>query len=502
MQPGGGKEEEQGEQGHGGCVAGERRGAHEKKRPERRRFFRVNLRDSRPTCRFPMQSYLREIRPTLALAVPIIVGQVSQMLMGLTDSAMIGHTGTVPLAASSFGGNVFGVFYLLSLGLMLPVAVFVARAHGAVRPEECGEYLRHGVALALVLGGLETLLLAALGTQLHRFGQPPEVVAIVRPFYLLIGASLTPVLVYVALRQFAEALGRPWGPMLIMLGGVGLNVLLNWIFIYGHLGAPALGLTGAGLSTLVSRTLGTAVIFLWLRRDPALRAAWPRRWFGGWSLARFGEMLRLGLPASGMLLFEGGAFAAAAIMMGWLGAVPLAAHQIAISCVATTFMVSLGLSMAAGMRLSAAVGAGEHARLRPIGYGALGLGGGFAAVFMLFYLVAGRTVAGWFVHEAAVVALAAQLLVVAALFQFFDSGQVIMAAALRGLTDAKVPALITFVAYWALALPGGWLAGVRSGFGGVGVWAGLAAGLAFAAIFLTLRFARLTRAPSKMSLNR
>ncbi len=440
-----------------------------------------------------MQRFLREVRPTLALAVPIIVGQVSQMLMGITDSVMIGHTGTVPLAASSFGGNVFGVFYLLGIGLMLPVAVFVARARGAAKSAECGEYLRHGVALALSFGALETLLLAALGTQLHRFGQPPEVEAIVLPFYLLIGASLTPVLVYLVLRQFAEAMGRPWVPMLIMLGGVGLNIVLNWIFIYGHLGAPALGLTGAGISTLVSRTLGTAVIFLWLRRDPAFRAAWPQRWFGGWSVARFWEMLHLGLPAAGMLLFESGAFAAAAIMMGWLGAVPLAAHQIAISCAATTFMVSLGLSMATGMRLSAVVGAGEHARLRPIGYGALGLGGGIAAAFTVIYLVAGPAVAGWFVNDVAVVKLAAQLLVVAALFQFFDGGQVIMAAALRGLTDAKVPALITFVAYWVLALPAGYWLGVRGSFGGVGVWTGLAAGLAFAAVFLTWRFTRLTR---------
>jgi len=348
---------------------------------------------------------------------------------------------------------------------------------------------------------LETLLLAALGTQLHRFGQPPEVLVIVGPFYLLISASLTPVLVYLALRQFAEAMGRPWVPMLIMLGGVGLNVLLNWVFIYGHLGAPALGLTGAGISTLVSRTAGTAVIFGWLRRDPAFQAAWPRRWFGAWSLARFWEMLHLGLPASGMLLFESGAFAAAAIMMGWLGAGPLAAHQIAMSCAATTFMVSLGLSMAAGMRLSAAVGAGERERLRPIGFGALGLGGGLAAVFTLIYLVAGQAVAGWFVHDAAVVTLAAQLLVVAALFQVFDGGQVIMASALRGLTDARVPALITFVAYWVIALPGAYGLGIRGGFGGVGVWAGLAAGLAFAAIFLTLRFARLTRVESSSSRN-
>jgi MATE family multidrug resistance protein len=440
-----------------------------------------------------MQRYLREVRPTLALALPIIIGQVSQMLMGITDSVMIGHTGTVPLAASSFGGNIFGVFYLIGIGLMLPVAVFVSRARGAGRPEECGEYLRHGLALALGFGLVETMIISVLGLQLHWFQQPPEVLAVVNPFFELIGASITPVLAYLALRQFAEAMGRPWVPMAIMLGGVGLNAFLNWIFIYGHLGAPALGLTGAGISTLISRTLAMLVILGWLYRDPWLRAALPSHWLAPLSRVRLGEMLRLGLPSSGMLLFEGGAFAASAVMMGWLGAVPLAAHQIAISCAAVTFMFVLGLSIAAGMRLSAAVGAAEHARLRPIAGSALGLGGVLAGIFMVIYLVAGGTVAAWFVRDPAVVALATQLLVVAALFQFFDGGQVIGAAALRSLSDVKLPALITFVAYWVVAIPGGYLLGVRAGLGAIGIWGSLAAGLALAAVCLAVRFARLTR---------
>ncbi len=442
----------------------------------------------------PSHPYLRELRPTLTLALPIIVGQVSQMLMGVTDSVMIGHTGTVPLAASAFGGNVFGVFYVLGIGLMLPVAVLVSRARGAGRAGECGEYLRHGLALALAFGVVETGLLLALGARLAWFQQPAEVLAIVQPFYGLIGASLTPVLLYLALRQYAEALGRPWVPMFIMLAGVGLNAGLNWVLIYGHLGAPALGLTGAGISTLLSRTLGTLVLFGWIHGDATLRAALPRRWFAPLSAGRVREMLQLGLPAAGMLLFESGAFAGAAIMVGWLGAVPLAAHQIALSCAATTFMFLLGLSTAAGMRISAAVGAGEHARLRPIGFGALGLAALLAVAFMLLYLGTGRVVAGWFVHDPGVVALATQLLVITALFQLFDGGQVIGAAVLRGLSDVKLPAGITFVAYWLVAIPGGYWLGVRGGYGAVGIWWALAAGLAFAAVFLGLRFARLTRA--------
>ncbi len=442
----------------------------------------------------PLQSCLRELRPTLTLAAPIIVGQVSQMLMGVTDSAMIGHAGTVPLAASAFGGNVFAVFYVLGIGLMLPVSILVARARGAGSLVEAGEYLRHGIVLALIFGVLETLVMAGLSTQLARFGQPVEVMGIVTPFFLLCAASITPVLIYLVLRQFAEAMGHPWAPMFIMLGGVGLNAALNWVFIYGNLGVPALGLTGAGISTLISRALGALVILAWLRRDRAMRAAWPVRWLGGYSGARFREMLRLGLPAAGMLFFESSAFAFSSIMIGWLGSVPLAAHQIAISCASLAFMFPLGLAMAAGMRVSHAVGARERGRLRPIGFGAMAFGVVIMAVFAIAFGVGGRRIAGWFVTDGAVIVLAAQLLAVAALFQLVDGVQVIGAALLRGIMDVKVPALITLVAYWGVALPLGYALGIRGPWGAVGVWAGIASGLGLAAVFLTVRFARLTSA--------
>lgn len=439
------------------------------------------------------QDYLREIRPTLALALPIVVGHVSQTLMGVTDSAMIGHAGTVPLAASSFATSVFNLFFVCGIGLMLPTAIFVARSRGAAQPREAAEYLRHGLALALGFGVLETVAMVLLGTQLHRFEQPPEVVAIVLPYYLLMAASLTPVLVYLVLREFAEAMAHPWAPMFIMLAGVGVNAGLNWILIYGHLGFPALGLTGAGIATLLARLLGVAVIFAWLRRDPRVRAAWPERWRGPIVAERMREMMRVGFPAAGMLLFETTAFAFSGIMIGWLGAVPLAAHQIAISSASLTFMVPLGLSVANGMRVSHAVGAGERARLRPIAFSTLGLGLAAMVVFALAFGFGGRTIAGWYVKDAAVIALAAQLMVVAAFFQLVDGTQVIAAGSLRAITDVRVPAVITLVAYWAVALPLGYLWGVRGGAGAFGVWVGIAGGLAFAAVFLTARFAQLTR---------
>jgi MATE family multidrug resistance protein len=441
-----------------------------------------------------MHGFYRVARATLLLAVPIAIGQVSQMLMGVTDSVMVGRVGTLPLAASSFGIGIFNIFFIVGVGLLTPVAIFASRARGAGRHDEAGEYLRHGLLIALVSGVAEVGVILLLGAHLAWFGQPPEVLATMNPFFTLIGFSLLPSLAYLALRQFAESMGRPWVPVLIVLGGVALNVVLNWVLIYGHLGMPRMGLTGSGISTLISRTLGSLAIFAWQRLDPAVRGAWPRRWLAPVSRDRLRRMLSVGLPASGCLLFEGGAFASATVMMGWLGAVSLAAHQVAISCAAMTFMVPLGLAMAVGMRASAAVGAGEHARLRTIwaGGAAMGLAQalGITAVFLAF----GRAIASGFIADPRVISTATTLLLVAAVFQIFDGNQVINSSALRAMTDVNVPAAITFVAYWVIALPLGYFLGIRGGFGPAGIWSGLAAGLAAASVMLGLRFIRLTRA--------
>jgi MATE family multidrug resistance protein len=433
-----------------------------------------------------------EARRTLALAFPIIVGQVGQMLIGITDSALIGRVGTVELAAAAFTHSVFGVFFIVGIGLLIPVGVFSAREFGAGDLRGCASWLKHGRAQALGVGLVGVALMALLVTQLHRFGQPPEVVAVMKPFYLLIAASLVPTLFFQVQRQFAESLGHPWVPMGIMLVDVVLNGVLNWMFIWGHLGVPALGLTGSGVATLIARTAAVVAIAIWLRRAKELQAVRAAA-DGAWQRERFIALWRMGLPAGGALLFESGAFGAAALMMGWLGAAALAAHQVALSCAAFAFMFPLGLSTAASMRVSRAIGEGRREALRPIGFGALAMSCVFVLVFGAAFGLAGEKIARLFSPDTAVTALAARLLLVAALFQLFDGAQVVCAGALRGLTDVKVPTIITFAAYWLLALPGGYFFGVR-GIGPLGVWIALAAGLAFAAVFLGWRFARLTRA--------
>ena len=328
-----------------------------------------------------MSKWIQELRPTLALAFPIMLGQIGQMLMGIADSMMLGRVGTVELAASAFVNAVFTLVLIGCIGLLQPGSVLVAREHGAGRPELCGRWQRHARALSwLAGGGLGLLLLAAIPFS-HLFGQPTEVVAVMGPYFALIAVSLVPTLLFQADRQFAEAMGRPWEPLAILLGSAVLNVVLNWMLIYGRLGAPELGLTGAGVATLAARVVSVFVIRVWLRRHAefavAVAAARTARVERG--AAR--EMLGLGLPMGAALFFEGGAFSSAAVMAGWLGAVPLAAHQIAISCAALAFMVPLGLSLAlaGGAGLPGAGGPGARAGGAAGGRGGGGGGGVGAA---------------------------------------------------------------------------------------------------------------------------
>jgi len=426
----------------------------------------------------------RELGRTLGLALPMIVAQVSQMLIGITDAALVGRVGTVELAAVAFTHGVFGLFYIVGIGLLLPVGVFTARDHGAGDAAGCAAWLKHGKVLALVVGLLAFGCMLALSWQLHRFGQPAEVVAVVGPFFLLHSLSLVPVLYFQVQRQYLDALGRPWIGTSIMLADVALNALLNWMFIWGNLGAPALGLTGSGVATLIARILAVSAIAFWLRKERAPAGALER--------GRFRALLGMGVPAAGSLLFESGAFAMAMLMMGWLGAMPLAAHQIALSCAALTFMFPLGLSMATGIRISKAQGEGRPEAMRAIGFGSLGATALLMLAFAAVFSAGGTVLARGFTPDATVVALAAQLLVVAAIFQLFDGTQVVAAGALRGLHDVKVPTVITFIAYWVISLPLGYTLAFHTSLGPIGIWAGLAGGLACAAMLLSRRFHRLT----------
>jgi multidrug resistance protein, MATE family len=435
-----------------------------------------------------LRRWTRELRPMFALALPIMAGMVGQMLMGLADTIMVGRVGVVPLAAAAFVNAVAHLPLIFGIGLLSSVAVLASQAFGAGKKEEAGEVLRHGVAIAAVTGILAALSMAALLPFLGWFGQPPDVIAAAKTYMLLFSASILPALLAQTFKQFSEALNHPWMPTVILLGGVAFNVLLNWILIYGNWGAPALGLEGAGWATLIARSAMLIGLALYVLRSPALRLFRPLRWWIGFQRDRFRRLLTLGWPVATQHLLEVSAFAFAALMTGWISADAMAAHQIAITCAATTFMFPLGLGMAVCIRVGQAWGAEQYERMRRIGFLGLGLAVGIMGVFGLLFVLGGELLAGFFIESRDVVRLAAQLLLIAAIFQVADGLQIVAISALRGLSDVRVPALVAVMAYWILAVPFGAALAFVWDQGATGIWIGLATGLGVAAISLVWRF--------------
>jgi MATE family multidrug resistance protein len=434
-----------------------------------------------------------ELRPTLALAFPIMAGMMSQTLMGIVDTIMIGHVGVVPLAASAFVNAVAHLPLVFGLGLLSSIAVLTAQAYGARKPAAAGESLRHGLILSVAMGLLAALSMFALHPLLDRLGQPVEVVAVAGNYLLLFGASLFPALVAHGGKQFAEALKHPWVPTFVLLGGVALNVGLNWVLIYGHWGAPALGLEGAGWATLIARLAMALVLVGYVVRARTLRRFQPVSWRASLIPERFQRLLKIGWPVAGQHFCEVSAVAFAAVMMGWISAEAIAAHQIAISCAALTFMFALGLGAAVCIRVGHAYGARQFQRLQRIGFGGVGLAATIMGSFGILFMFAGKPIAELFITSPAVVELTAHLLIIAAIFQVADGVQVTSISALRGLADVRVPALIAVLAYWVLAIPLGAALAFPGQYGAVGIWIGLATGLGVAAIGLAWRFHLQTR---------
>jgi MATE family multidrug resistance protein len=432
----------------------------------------------------------QELRKTAALAFPMTASQVGQMLMGLIDTLMVGHVGVTPLAAAAFANSLVTLALVFGIGLLASVGVLASQAHGAEMDEAKRAVLRGSVWFAVLVGGIVATILSISQPWFFLLGQPPEILATAKPFMILMGWSLIPALVFISAKSFCESLSKPIVPMIMMFIGVGLNVLLNWIFIFGQFGAPRLGLVGAGCGTLVSRIVtmtGTLWYCLYITKTRPSSIS-PIHL----DLATLRSLVTLGLPTGFQLLAESSAFSSAAILMGWIGTTALAAHQIAITCAATTFMFPLGISQAVCVRVGQAIGAGRHNLVRTISAGGLGLSAGIMALFALSYAFFRYSIIGSFTDDPEVITLTGSLLIVAGLFQVADGVQVTALGGLRGLADVRIPMLLSFGFYWLFAIPVGYLSAFTWHLGAVGIWIGLAIGLFLAAAVLTVRLWRLT----------
>jgi MATE family multidrug resistance protein len=436
---------------------------------------------------------LHESRLTLRLAVPLMIGQLSQMLLGVVDTLMVGHLGVTELAALTFVNSLFHVPFVFGIGLLTGISVMTSNSRGADDSAGARGSCRHGLYLATALGLALFGISWWVSLHLDSFGQPPAVAARATLFFRILMASMIPALASIALKNHADALNRPWPPFWIFLGGVGLNVALNWVMIYGKFGCPALGFEGAAWATLISRVAILVVMIFWLLRAKGLHEWVPYRWFRKPDFADLRRLLAVGFPASLQMGCEVAAFSLAGLIMGRFGSEAMAAHQIAITLAATAFMIPLGLSMALTVRIGEAHGAGESGRLRPIVISGWLLAAGYSLLAAGIFLVFGKFLASLFISAPGVITLAASLLVIVGVFQLFDSLQVVSSAMLRGLRDARVPALMGFAAYWLVGLPVGAGLGFGLHLGAVGVWWGLAAGLGVASITLGPRLWRSTR---------
>jgi MATE family multidrug resistance protein len=415
------------------------------------------------------------------------------MSMGVVDTIMVGHLSAVALAAVALGNLYFFGCAILGMGALMGLDPVVAQAVGAGDHPAVARGVQRGLMLAVILSLPPALALMYAEPVLRALGQPTEVVPLAGAYTRWTAPSVLPLYLFVVLRQSLQAL-RAMRPILIcILAGNIINGLLNWVLIYGHLGAPALGVTGAAISTTIGRWALPFILLAlaWRELAPALRPFHPE----AIELAPMGRMFRLGLPIGIQTALEFTAFGAVGLMMGRLGTIPVAAHQVAINLASLTFMVPLGMGQAAAVLVGHAIGAADQKAARRAARASVVYGVGFMAFASIVFLIIPRQLSELYTTDVATIALAATLLPVAGVFQLFDGCQAVTAGILRGAGDTRVPMLINLGGFWICGIPLSILLGFRTSMGPVGLWWGLAAALAVVAAILTLRVYTLLHRP-------
>lgn len=431
----------------------------------------------------------KEAVQTLRLAFPIIIGELAQMSLHLIDSAMVGAINYKQLAATALVINGINIPFVFGIGMTISVSQMVSMAHGRGDQKAVSHYLFNGFVLcAFTAVAISCLLVFGRGF-LHHLGQDPEVVDYAIPFLKLIGLSIIPMLLFMTLKQFADGLEYTRTAMVMSLLSMPLNIFLNWLLIFGNWGFPRLELLGAGWSTLITRTLMFLALLVLILRHRNFSSFISLR-KTEWVLRRktLKELLGIGVPSSLQIGMEAGAFAVTGIIIGTIGAVAQAAHQIALSCASFTFMVSMGLSQAGSIRTSNAFGRNDWTKISVIGKSTV-LTAVLYGVFCAAAFVAFRHQLPFvFTKNGEVQILAGLLLLMAGIFQISDSTQAVGAGLLRGIKDVKTPTVLIGIAYWIIGIPSGYLFAHHFHMGAAGMWLGLILGLTFASVFLQTRF--------------
>ncbi|TFI58154.1 MATE family efflux transporter [Sphingomonas parva] len=441
-----------------------------------------------------------EVRATVALAWPLILTNIAQALINATDVVLLGWAGPRTLAAGTLGVNIYYAFLIFGMGLVTAAAPMISRELGARRHSvrDVRRTVRQAMWAAIAIALPVWIILWNSGAILVAIGQDPVLAENAQRFVRALQWGLLPYLFYLVLRSFVSALERPIWSLIVGLAAVLFNGLANYALIFGKFGLPAFGLLGAGIGSAAANFLMFAGMALVVSVHPKFRRY---RLFGRFwrpDRERFAQVWRLGLPIAVTLGLEITVFNAAVFLMGLIGAEAIAAHAIAIQIAALTFMVPMGLAQAVTVRVGLAYGRRDRAGIALAGWTAFGLGVGFMACTALVMLAMPERLVGFFLHEsdpanARVIPLAVSFLFVAAIFQIVDGAQVVGAGMLRGLNDTKVPMIYAALGYWVIGISVSLALAFGLGWGGVGIWTGLATGLASVAVLMIGRWSRRER---------
>lgn len=435
-----------------------------------------------------------EASQTIKLALPIIIGELAQMALHLIDSAMVGAISYKQLAAAALVINAMNIPFVLGIGMTISVSQMVSLAHGRKDAQQVSHYLYNGFIICTITAILISLTLELGKGVLYHLGQDAEVVELAMPFMQLMGLSIIPMLLFMTLKQFADGLEFTRTAMILSLAGMPLNILLNWLLIYGNWGFPRLELVGAGWATLITRTCTFVALAIVILRHKTFRkyiAVRKNQW--NIQMKTIRELLHIGVPSSLQIGMEAGAFAVSGIIIGTLGAVSQASHQIALSCASFTFMVSMGLAQAGSIRVSNALGQNDWKKIFVIGKSTILTALVYGVICAIIFVVFKNQLPFAFNKEYMVVELASTLLLFAAIFQISDSTQAISAGLLRGIKDVKVPTVLIGIAYWVVGIPVGYVLAFKYEMGAQGMWLGLILGLTLTSIFLISRFLKMSK---------
>lgn len=432
---------------------------------------------------------------TIALAGPVVISQLGHTLVQTADTVIVGRfAGTVSLAAVSLVHSVFMVVLVIGIGIAYGLTPLIAQENGRSNFRECAQLLANSLWLNLASGVVLFLLVYYGSTYaMQHTGQDPVVVLTAKPYLLFLSISIVPLMVFNAFKQFAEGLGFTKQAMQITIWGNILNIVLALVLVTGIAGGTPLGIKGVGIATLVDRILMMAVMGWYV-----LRAEKFKKYLDYFSLlvvdrVRIRQILKIGLPVASQYVFEIGAFAAAALLAGTIGAVEQAAHQTAITLVAMTYMMAGGIGSAATIKVGHSLGRGNRYRVRKFAEASYHLVLVFMLVFALVFALFNMYLPYLITEDSKVIGLASQLIIIAGIFQLFDGTQVVGLGTLRGMGDVNIPTLITFFSYWIVGLPLGYLLGLTMEMGVKGIWYGLTAGLLTSSVLLFMRFRYMVR---------